>query len=213
MPLINYVKTATNKRLLISESRCYSNWCTPCREHLINMTSTLPTPVHVRPAYAFSGQSPYMTTFYESSTDLNGSHCSREKGLPTQSTARRLTDPWVRTQFLSEANQWSTRLKLSFCWWQATSLTGPISPTCDRYGQYLLTEANPSVLNRHKRGLQPCKCRLANTTPQPSQPTVLHFSPNGPARSQFIHPNISNWNKEGTNTKSHEWDFFTRLLP
>jgi hypothetical protein len=36
------------------------------------------------------------------------SHYSREKGLPTQSPARRLTDPRVRTQFLSRANQWSS---------------------------------------------------------------------------------------------------------
>jgi hypothetical protein len=33
------------------------------------------------------------------------SHCSQEKGLPTQSTARRVTDPRVRTMFLSQANQ------------------------------------------------------------------------------------------------------------
>jgi hypothetical protein len=36
------------------------------------------------------------------------SHCSQEKGLLTQSPARRLTDPQVRTQFLSRANQWSS---------------------------------------------------------------------------------------------------------
>jgi hypothetical protein len=36
------------------------------------------------------------------------SHCSWEKGLSTQSPARRLTDPRVRTQFLSRANQWSS---------------------------------------------------------------------------------------------------------
>jgi hypothetical protein len=36
------------------------------------------------------------------------SHCSRENGLPTQSLARRLTGPQVRTQFLSWANQWSS---------------------------------------------------------------------------------------------------------
>jgi hypothetical protein len=40
---------------------------------------------------------------------------------------------------------------------QATRLTGPISPACDWYVQYLLVEANPSVLNRHRRGLQPPK--------------------------------------------------------
>jgi hypothetical protein len=61
--------------------------------------------VHIHPAYASYGQYPYVATFHESSIDLDGSHCSQEKGLPTQSTARRLTDPRVRTQFLSQANQ------------------------------------------------------------------------------------------------------------
>jgi hypothetical protein len=35
-------------------------------------------------------------------------HCSWEKGLLTQSTIHRLTDPRVRTQFLSRASQWSS---------------------------------------------------------------------------------------------------------
>jgi hypothetical protein len=33
-----------------------------------------------------------VVTFHEAPIDLDRSHCSREKGLPTQSTARRLTD-------------------------------------------------------------------------------------------------------------------------
>jgi hypothetical protein len=57
--------------------------------------------------YASYGRSPYVATFRESPTDLDRSHCSREKGLLTQSTARRLTDPWVRTQLLSWTSQWS----------------------------------------------------------------------------------------------------------
>jgi hypothetical protein len=36
------------------------------------------------------------------------SHCYWEKELPTQSPACRPTDPWVRTQFLSRAHQWSS---------------------------------------------------------------------------------------------------------
>jgi hypothetical protein len=36
-----------------------------------------------------------IATFHEPPTDLDGSHCSREKGLPTQSTARRLTNEAV----------------------------------------------------------------------------------------------------------------------
>jgi hypothetical protein len=55
----------------------------------------------------FCGQSPYVATFREAPTDLDRSHCSRENGLPTQSIAHRLTDPWVRTQLLSQTIQWS----------------------------------------------------------------------------------------------------------
>jgi hypothetical protein len=38
---------------------------------------------------------------------------------------------------------------------QLHQLTGPITLACDRYVQYFLAVANPSVLNRHRRGLQP----------------------------------------------------------
>jgi hypothetical protein len=84
-----------------------------------------------------------------------------QKGLLTQSTAHRLTDPWVRIQFLSQANQWSSRLKPSFCWWQATRLTRPISPACDRYIQYLLMGVNPSIINRHRQGIQHWRHQLS----------------------------------------------------
>jgi hypothetical protein len=53
------------------------------------------------------------------------SHCSWEKWLPTQSIARRLTDPWVRTQFLSRASHWSSGGKATLCWWQTNRITGP----------------------------------------------------------------------------------------
>jgi hypothetical protein len=48
--------------------------------------------------------------------------------------------------------QWG---KSSFCWQPTTRLIGTISPACDRYVQYLLVRVNPSVLNWHRRGLQP----------------------------------------------------------
>jgi hypothetical protein len=75
--------------------------------------------------------------------------------------------------------------KSSSCWQPTTRLTGPISPTCDRYVQYLLTEANRTVLNRHRRGIQPWRCQLS-TYPRPNLPNQLSpLSPNGPARSSF----------------------------
>jgi putative hemolysin len=38
---------------------------------------------------------------------------------------------------------------------QLYQLTEPITSACDRYVQYLLTEANTLVLNRHRWWLQP----------------------------------------------------------
>jgi hypothetical protein len=40
MPLISYMKTTTNKRLLISENRADLNRYTPCKENLINTLYT-----------------------------------------------------------------------------------------------------------------------------------------------------------------------------
>jgi hypothetical protein len=156
--------------------RVVMNWIDvhPAGENLINTTRTLPTLVHVCPAYTSYGQSSYVATFHKSSTALNVSHCSWEKGLPTQSTSHRLTGPHVRTQFFSQANQWSSSLKPSFCWWQAIRFTGLISPVCDQYVQYFLTGANPSVLNRHRLGLQPYRCRFA--TPLPDLPNRRSYT-------------------------------------
>jgi hypothetical protein len=67
----------------------------------------------------------------------------------------------------------------------ATRLTGLISPACNRYIQYLLTGANPSVLNRHRRGLQPWRCWLA-TYHSPTFPTnCLHLPLRAPPDLQF----------------------------
>jgi hypothetical protein len=71
MQLISYMKTTTNKQLLISESRDDSNRCTPYMGNLIHMTCTLLAPVHVRHTYAFRGQSPYVATFHADPTELN----------------------------------------------------------------------------------------------------------------------------------------------
>jgi hypothetical protein len=150
-------------------------------ENPTNTTRTLSTPVHVCTAYASYGRSPYVATFRETSTDLDRSHCSREKGLLTQSTVRRLTDLWVHTQLLCRANQWSRGRKSSSWRWPTTRFIGPISPSCDRYVQYFLTGANSSVLNRHKRRLQPWRCRLStyhsSTFPTSYLPFLLKAPP------------------------------------
>jgi hypothetical protein len=168
--------TATNKRLLKSKSRGDSNWCTPYRGNLTNMICMLPTPVYVHPAYTCYGWSPYVTTFYESPTGLDGYYCSWEKMLPTPplSPAKWTRDP---PQFLFQDSHWSSRLKSSIYRHQATRFTGPISPACDQYIQYLLMSINPSFLNRHRWGLPHRKSRNSHNT-LPALPfRGFHWSP------------------------------------
>jgi hypothetical protein len=112
--------------------------------------------------------------------------CTREKGLPTQSTARRLTDSWVHTQLLSRNSQWSRGEKSSIYRQLTTRFTGPISPACGRYVQYLLAGATRTVLNRPRWGLPPWGCWLV-TYPLPDLLDQLSpLSPHGPARSPFF---------------------------
>jgi hypothetical protein len=97
--------TTINKRLLISESRGDSNRCTPCREKLDQHITRFRRSVHVWTSTICISCGPHIETFRETPIDLDRSHYSREKVLPTQSTACRLTDPQVHTQSLSQANQ------------------------------------------------------------------------------------------------------------
>jgi hypothetical protein len=175
--------TATNKWLLISESHGDSNRCTPCRGKPDQFVTCFPCSICVWSKTIRISHGPHIATFCMVVNSNGQSHCSREKGLPTQSIVRRLIDPQVHTQFLSQANHWSSGGKAILCWRQITRLTGPITPTCDRYVQYLLAGGNTSVLNQHRRGLQHLRCQLS-TYHSPTFPTDgLRFPYKGPARS------------------------------
>jgi hypothetical protein len=52
----------------------------PTGENPTNMTRTLPTPVHVRLAYASCGGSPYVATLHEPPTELDGVTALEKKG-------------------------------------------------------------------------------------------------------------------------------------
>jgi hypothetical protein len=177
--------TVINKRLLISESCGALNRCTPCRgkpdQHDTYASHTSPRTPDVR----FLWVVPICGNLSRVINKVGQSHCSGEKGLPTQSTACRLTDPRVRTRFLSWANQWSSGESQNIYQQQATRLIGPILPACDRYVQYLLTGANRMVLNRHRQGLQPWRCRLATYRLLDLPNQLSPLSPSGLARSLF----------------------------
>jgi hypothetical protein len=178
--------------ILISESRDDLNRCIPYRGKPDQHATRIPRSVRVWSQIICISRGPHITTFHESPTDLDEPHCSREKGLPTQSPARRLTDPRIRTQFLFQANHWSSRLKPSFYRWQTTRLTGLISSACDRCVQYLLAGSNPSVLNRHRWGYSLGGVDFPRTTLRPSQLTISHFHLWAPPGIQFNQkPNTS----------------------
>jgi hypothetical protein len=146
--------------------------CFPCSVRVWSMTTRI-------------SRGPHITTLREVINRVEQGNCSWEKGLLTQSIACWLTDPPVHTQFLSWANQWSSGGKVKHLLTAATSLIGPISPVCDRYIQYLLTGANSSVLNRHRRGPLPWRCRLTTYHSPPFPTTCLHFPLRASSDLQF----------------------------
>jgi hypothetical protein len=140
----------------------------PVRENSTNTTRTLLTPVHVCPAYASSRRSPYVATFHTVINRFEQIHCTRKEMLPTQSITRRSSDPRVRTQLLSHNSQCSSGEKSSFCWQLTTRLTGPISPVCDRYIQYI----GGAGLPRTHSPTFPTSCFYFSLR----APTGLHFN-------------------------------------
>jgi hypothetical protein len=129
------VKTATNKRLLISKTHDDSNWCTPYRGNLIHMTCMLLAPVHVCHTYAFRRQSPYMATFHADPTELDR-FTALEKKCSQLHLSAQLSALRDLPQFLLQYNHWSSALKPNICW-----RIGYIS-LLDPYHQHVISTFN-----------------------------------------------------------------------
>jgi hypothetical protein len=100
--------TITNKRLLISESRGDSNRYTPCRGKFDQHATHFPRSVRVWSMTMCISRGPHIATFHTVVNIFEQIYCTREEGLPIQSTTRRPSNPRVRTQILSHNNQWSS---------------------------------------------------------------------------------------------------------
>jgi hypothetical protein len=186
MQLISYMKTATNKRLLISVSHADSNWCTPCRGKLdIHDTyashANPPTPyihflraIHVQgnisQAIINVGQTLLLSR--KRAPDTTPSLAEWYTGLP----------PSFSPNIVIEAAMKAKHLLMN----KLHQFTGPITPACDRYVQYLLVGANPSILNRHNRGLEAWRYRLSTYHSLTFPTSGLHFTLKGPSQSQVI---------------------------
>jgi hypothetical protein len=75
-----------------------------------------------------------------------------EEVLVTKDGLARLS-PWVTSLFIPHDSLGVGERCFGQVVTQLHQFTGPITLACDRYIQYLLTGANPSVLNQHGRGL------------------------------------------------------------
>jgi hypothetical protein len=155
------VKTATNKWLLISESRGDSNRCTPCRGKLDQHVTYAFHASPRTPGVCFLRAVPVRGNLSWVINRVEQAHCSREEGLLTQSTAHHWPIRGSVPSFSLEPANEAVGAKPSIYQRPATRLTGPISPVCDRYVQYLFAGANRTVLNQHRRGLQPWRCRFS----------------------------------------------------
>jgi hypothetical protein len=143
---------------LISESHGDLSRCTPCREKLIHTPCMLLTLVHIHHSYAFHRQSPYMATFHSNPIELDGPYCSWEKGSWHNPQHGGWSIRRFATQFLSQHSHWDNNESQTSVDDMLHRFTGLISPAYDQYVQYLLAEANLSVLNPHRWGLQPWRC-------------------------------------------------------
>jgi hypothetical protein len=166
---------ATNKRLLISESHSDSNRCTPCRgkpdQHDTYASHANPCMSSVR----FLRMVPVRGNLSWDPDSIGQSHCSQEKGLSTQSTARWLIDPWVRTQFLSQNSQWSSGESHTSINSGLVGLPGPYHRHA--IGTFNTCSRGPterSLTNtRRATTLEVPACHIP--TPRPSQPVVSPF--------------------------------------
>jgi hypothetical protein len=143
----------------------------------------LPTPVHAHLAYAFCRQSLYVTTFHWLPRSQNRL-LHLEEVLATKDRLVR-SSSWV-TSFLLPCDSPRVGERGSDPMvTQLHQLTGPISPACDRYVQYLLAGANRTVLNQHRRGYNLRGAGLPHAH-SPTFPTnCLHFSLKAPPGLHF----------------------------
>jgi hypothetical protein len=152
-----------NKRLLIFENHGDSNRCTPCRGKIDQHATYFSRLIHVWCQTIYLPWSTY-ATFHRSPQGWNRSLHPEEVLVTKDRLARPL--PWVTSFFLPHDSLRVGERGFGQMVTQLHQLTGSITPACDQYVQYLLTGANPLVLNRHRCGYNLRSVGFSHTTSQ-----------------------------------------------
>jgi hypothetical protein len=103
----------------------------------------------------------------------------------------RFTGPYPVSLLSQPMKQWR---KSNIYRQQATGITGTISQACDQYIQYLPTGTNPSILNRHRRGLPHKNLEIATSLSPPFSSECSIDPPKWHRRSPFYPTLISKHN-------------------
>jgi hypothetical protein len=193
MQLNSYMKTATNKRILISESHDDSNRYTPYRgksdQHDIYASHASPRTTDIR----FLTVVPVHGKLSWVIDRVKQGHCSREKGLLIQSTTR-----WPIHGSVPSFSPEPTLKQ----WGQSqASVDDRLLGLLGSYHQHAIDTFNTCSWGLTHRSLtDTCGgyslegVRFPHTTLGPFEPTVLPFPPKGPARS-------SDYQKSTTDSK------------
>jgi hypothetical protein len=175
MPLISYVKTATNKRLLISESCADSNRCTPCKgkpdTHDTYAFRASPHTPHVRFLRAIHVHGNLLQAIISIGRTLLLLRKRAPNTTPSPVEWFASPPPSFFPNIAIEAVMKANHLLMN----ELLRFTRPITPACDWYVQYLLAGTNRSVLNWHSEGYNLEGAGLPYHTPWPSQLTVSIF--------------------------------------
>jgi hypothetical protein len=177
--------TAINKRLLISESHDDLNRCTSCRgkpdQHAAYASHASPR----TPGVHFLWAVPIRDNLSRVIDRVEQAHCPREEGLPTQSTAHRWPIHGSVPIFSPKPTNEAVGAKLSIYQRSATRFTGPITPVCDWYVQYLLVEPTERSLIDTTGSYNLVGADLLHTTPRPSRLAVSPFHLRAPPGLYF----------------------------
>jgi hypothetical protein len=190
------VKTTTNKRLLISESRDDLNWCTPCRGKSDQHATRFLCSVCVWPSAIRISHCTHIATFCIIVNRFELIHCPEKKG--SQHNPKHTGWP-IRGSIpnftLTIANEAVGKSQASI----DNRLLGLPDPyhrhTIDTFNTYSWGSTHRSLIDTD-RWYNLEGADLPRTTPRPSQPTVSPFHLKAPLDLQVNHSisTVTNWN-------------------
>jgi hypothetical protein len=177
--------TTTNKRLFISESHGDSNRCTPCREKLDQHATYASHASSRMLGVRFLWAVPVRGNLSRVVDRVEHAHCSREKGLPTQSStpADRSTGPYPVSLPNQPMKQWEQ---------SQASIDGRLVGLLGSYHQHATGMFNTCLWGPTHRSLTNTGggynlrgAGLPHTTHRPSQPAISTFHLSAPTDLQF----------------------------